>query len=149
MERSARHALGSAALFIAATFVALPATANDSCLVTRVSEAFVSPDGHIQGPGVVKICPHWTISPSLRLSRIYFNGRALGVWMHHAGESGRFVDRDDTVMLRRLPDGQIALADYYWPGADGRPQAPGLRTARLDLTRDAFAVRSPSPATAP
>jgi hypothetical protein len=149
MERSARLALGSAALLIAASLGALPATANDSCLVTRLTEAFVSPDGHLQGPGVVKICPHWTISPSLRLSRIYFNGRALGVWMHHSGESGRFGDGDDTVMLRLLPEGKIALADYYWPGADGRPQAPGLRAARLDMTRDAFAAKPAPTSTSP
>jgi|WetSurMetagenome_2_1015567.scaffolds.fasta_scaffold169191_2 hypothetical protein len=141
MERPARHALGSAALLVAATLTALPAIASDSCLETKVTDVFVSPDGKVQGPGLVKICPHWTISPTLRLSRIYFNGRALGVWMLHSGEGGRFNDRDYAVMLRRLPEGKIALADYYWPGADGRPQAPGLRAAQLEASRDASATR--------
>jgi hypothetical protein len=143
MERSARLALGSAALLVVATLTALPAFANDSCLETKVAEVFVSPDGAVQGPGLVKICPHWTISPSLRLSRIYFNGRALGVWMLHSGEGGRFSDREYAVTLRRLPEGKIALADYYWPGADGRPKAPGLRAAQLEETRDA-AVTMPA-----
>jgi hypothetical protein len=142
MERPARQALGSAALLIAATLTALPALASDPCLETKVTDVFVSPDGKVQGPGVVKVCPHWTISPALRLSRVYFNGRTLGVWMLHSGEGGRFNDRDSSMVLRKLPEGKIALADYYWPGADGRPQAPGLRAAQLEESREAAAARS-------
>ena len=131
MDLYARRTVGSAALLLAALCVNLPSSAGDSCLQTRVSDLFVSPDGKVQGAGLVKICPHWAISPSLRLSRIYFNGRVLGVWMHRAGEGGVFDDRSDRIMLRRLPEGRIALADYYWPGADGRPRAPGLPVAQL------------------
>jgi hypothetical protein len=149
MEQPARRAVGSAALLVAAILIALPAPASDSCVQTRVTEQFVSPDGKLQGPGVVKICPYWTISPSLRLSRIYFNGRALGVWMLRAGEGGRFESRDYLVTLRRLPEGKIALADYYWPGADGRPSAPGLRAAERDAARDPVATQSTVPVLQP
>lgn len=130
MGLQARRAVGSAASLVTAILLAFPAAAGDTCLQTQVSQPFVSPDGKVQGPGVVKICPHWTISPTLRLSRIYFNGRVLGVWMERVGEGGRFDDRVSTVALRRLPDGEMALADYFWFGADGQPSAPGLRVAR-------------------
>lgn len=145
MEQQARRVVGAAALLLAATLTALPVSASDTCLQTRVTDVFVSPDGKVQGPGVVRICPHWTISPSLRLSRIYFNGRALGVWMSRVGEGGRFVDGGSNVMLRKLPEGRIALADYYWPGLDGRPSAPGLRAAQLAVTRNPVATGSSAP----
>jgi hypothetical protein len=148
MDLHARRSVGPAALLLAAFCVTLPTSASDSCLQTRVTELFVSPDGAVQGPGLVKICPYWSISPSLRLSRIYFNGLALGVWMHRAGEGGVFDDRSDRVMLRRLPGGKIALADYYWPGADGRPRAPGLQAALLAGARDGRDAR-PKPASEP
>ena len=149
MEQPARRAVGSAALLVAAILIALPAPASESCVQTRVTEQFVSPDGKIQGPGVVKICPYFTISPSLRLSRIYFNGRALGVWMNRAGEGGKFQSREYLVTLRRLPEGKIALADYYWPGADGRPSAPGLRAAERQSARDTFETKPAPPALMP
>jgi hypothetical protein len=149
MEQQARRVLGSAALIVAAILIARPAPASGSCIQTRVTDDFVSPDGMVQGAGVVKICPYWTISPSLRLSLIYFNGRALGAWMLHAGEGGRFETGEYAVILRRLPEGQIALADYYWPGADGRPSAPGLRAALRTNAREGFAIKPPMPASAP
>jgi hypothetical protein len=149
MEQQARRILGSAALLLAAILIAAPALASDSCIQTRVAEVFVSPDGKSQGPGIVKICPYWSMSPSLRLSRVLLNGRTLGVWMLHSGEGGRFDDRSFAVALRRLPEGRIALADYYWPGADGRPSAPGLRAAQLENARNAFTTKSPIPASVP
>jgi len=79
----------------------------------------------------VKVCPHWTISPSFRLSKVSFNGRTLGVWMTRSREGGKLPDTS-TIRLRRLPEGRIALADHYWPGRDGRPVAPGLRAANLE-----------------
>jgi hypothetical protein len=148
MDHQARRTVGTAALIVAAFCVTLPAPASDSCLQTRVTDLFVSPDGKIQGPGLVKVCPYWSISPSLRLSRIYYNGRALGVWMHRASEGGKFDERSDAVMLRRLPEGKIALADYYWPGADGHPSAPGLRAAQLAAGHAALAA-TPGPASEP
>jgi hypothetical protein len=129
MDQRARRALGSAALITATLTIAAPARAGDACVQTRVTEDFVSPDGKVRGPGVVKVCPYWTISPSLRLSRVLLDGNTLGVWMTRAGEGGRFDDGSSAVVLRRLPEGRIALADYYWPGRDGRPVAPGLRAA--------------------
>ena len=129
MSHEARRALASAAFFLTASLIATAARASDSCLQTGVTESFVSPDGKVRGPGTVKICPYWTISPSLRLSRVLFNGQTLGVWMTRAGEGGRFAQDGSVVAFRRLPERRIALADYYWPGRDGRPWAPGLPTA--------------------
>ena len=40
-----------------------------------------------------------------------------------------FVD-DGTVALRRLASGHLALADYYWPGPDGRPVTAAQAAAR-------------------
>ena len=80
---------------------------------------------------MVKICPYEEVSPSLRLSRVLFNGETLGVWMTRAGEGGRFAQDGSLVALRRLPQRRVALADYYWPGPDGRPWAPGLRAAKI------------------
>jgi hypothetical protein len=105
----------------------MAAQASVTCLQTRVNESFVSPDGKVRGPGTVRVCPYWTMSPTVRLSRVQLNGQTLGVWMSRAGE-GRFEKNPTTITLRRLPEGRVALADYYWPGPDGRPQAPGLRT---------------------
>lgn len=107
------------------------AHASDGCLQTRVQESFVSPDGKVQGPGTVAVCPYWTISPTVRLSRVLWNGRTLGVWMSRASEGGRFEKNPTTITLRRLPEGRVALADYYWPGRDGKPEAPGLRAAAV------------------
>ena len=149
MEQRARRVVGFAALLAAAILLALPAPANDSCVETRVTEIFVSPDGKTQTPGLVRICPHWTISPSIQLSRVMLNGRTLGVWMRHSGEGGRFADREYTVTLRRLPGGRIALADYYWPGADGRPSAPGLRAAQLQEARGTLATQPADPEATP
>lgn len=88
------------------------------------------------------VCPYWTISPTVRLSRVLWNGRTLGVWMSRASEGGRFEKNPTTITLRRLPEGRVALADYYWPGRDGKPEAPGLRTAEV-------AAASPQSAAAP
>ena len=131
MDLRARRVLGSAAVAITAFFIAPAVPAEDNCVQTRVTESFVSPDGKILGPGVVKVCPHWTISPSFRLSKVSFNGRTLGVWMTRSREGGELPDTS-TIRLRRLPEGRIALADHYWPGRDGRPVAPGLRAANLE-----------------
>lgn len=130
MEQRARN-LGGAAFLITATLIPMVAHTSDGCLQTRVTESFVSPDGKVRGPGTVRVCPYWAISPTVRLSRVLLNGQTLGVWMSRAGEGGRFQKDPTTITLRRLPEGRIALADYYWPGPDGRPQAPGLRTAEL------------------
>ena len=131
MSHEARRALASTAFFLAVALTATSARASDSCVQTRVTESFVSPDGRVRGPGMVKICPHWEISPSLRLSRVLFNGQTLGIWMTRAGEGGRFAQDGSVVAFRRLPERRIALADYYWPGRDGRPWAPGLRAAEI------------------
>ena len=130
MNQRARRALRTAALATASLTIAVSAWAVDPCVQTRVTESFVSPDGKTRGPGLVKVCPYWSISPSLRLSKVYFNGHTLGIWMTRAGEDGKFASAS-TIVLRRLPEGRIALADYYWPGRDGRPSAPGLRAAAL------------------
>ena len=140
MEQQARRSLGAAVFLITATLIPMGAHASEGCLQTRVDEAFVSPDGKVRGPGTVRICTYWAISPSVRLSRVQWNGQTLGVWMSRAAEGGRFEKNPTTIRLRRLPEGRIALADYYWPGRDGRPQAPGLRSAEL-------AAASPGPAT--
>ena len=131
MEWQARRVLGSAALLVVASLIVLPAHASGSCLQTRVTDVFVSPDGKVHEPGVVKVCPYWTISPSLRLSRVLLDGRTLGIWMVRAGEGGRFDDASHDVVLRRLPQGRITLANYYWPGEGGSPEAPGLAAAQL------------------
>ncbi|HEX4826041.1 MAG TPA: hypothetical protein VFV19_17215 [Candidatus Polarisedimenticolaceae bacterium] len=120
--------MGSAAFLFTALIVTTGAQAADTCVQTRVTDAFVSPDGHVHGPGVVKVCPYWSVTPSLRLNSVSFNGTTLGIWMTRAGEAGKFAD-GTMIALRRLPEGRIALADYYWPGRDGRPEAPGLRAA--------------------
>lgn len=115
--------------------------AEDTCVQTRVTESFVSPDGKAHGPGVVKVCPYWTISPSFRLNKVSFNGMPLGIWMTRAREGGKLPDLN-SIELRHLPDGRIALADHYWPGRDGRPVAPGLRTVYLDTP---VVAEAPSP----
>ena len=134
MKQRTRNSLGAAAILITATLIPIAAQASDGCLQTHVSESFVSPDGKVRGPGTLKVCPYWEISPSLRLSRLQLNGRTLGVWMSRAGEGGRFEKDPTTLRLRRLPEGRVALADYYWPGPDGRPEAPGLRAALEDAS---------------
>ena len=143
MVQRARRALGATAIlgtaFLVAT-VAPVALAAETCVQTRVSESFVSPDGRVRGPGVVKVCPYWSVSPSLRLNSVSFNGVKLGIWMTRAGEAGKFAD-SAKLTLRRLPEGRIALADYYWPGRDGRPMAPGLRAANAQ--GDAAAASTP------
>ena len=140
MERRARSNLGGAAFLITATLIPMAAHASDGCLQTRVQESFVSPDGTVRGPGTVRVCPYWTVSPTVRLSRVLWNGQTLGIWMSRAGEGGRFEKDPTTIRLRRLPEGRIALADYYWPGRDGRPEAPGLQTAELVSTSPPLAT---------
>jgi len=141
MQR-ARRALRTAALVTGTLMIAVSAWAGNPCLQTRVAESFVSPDGKVRGPGLVKVCPYWSVSPSLRLSKVYFNGHTIGIWMTRAGEDGKFADAS-TVVLRRLPEGRIALADYYWPGRDGRPSAPGLRAAALAERTDTITPVGP------
>ena len=131
MDQRARQMLGSAAIGIAASLSAASAHAAGTCVQTRVTESFVSPDGRDRGPGMLKVCPHWTISPSLRLSKVALDGVTLGVWMTRAGEGGKLPD-SSLIVLRHLPGGRIALADHYWPGRDGRPEAPGLRAANRE-----------------
>jgi len=131
MDQRARHMLGSAAIGIAASLIAASAHAAGTCVQTRVTESFVSPDGRDRGPGVLKVCPYWTISPSLRLSKVALDGVTLGIWMTRAGEGGKLPD-SSLIVLRHLPGGRIALADHYWPGRDGRPVAPGLRAANRE-----------------
>ena len=111
----------------------IPAHGLGSCLETRLAEPFVAPDGSVHQAGVVRICPYWSLTPSVRLSKITLNGSTLGVWMSRAGEGGAFSGDDSRIALRRLPQGGVALADYYWPGADGRPVAPGLRQPPTEL----------------
>ena len=137
MKRRARSNLGVAAFLITATLIPMATQASVTCLQTRVTESFVSPDGEVRGPGMVRVCPYWSMSPTVRLSRVQLNGQTLGVWMSRASEGGRFEKNPTTLTLRRLPEGRIALADYYWPGRDGRPEAPGLRVAELEDTSDA------------
>ena len=131
MDLQARRVLGSAAILLSAFLIAPAVTAAETCAQTRVTETFVSPDGKTHGPGIVRVCPYWTISPSFRLNKVSFNGIPLGVWMTRAREGGKLPDTS-TIELRRLPEGRIALADHYWFGRDGRPVAPGLRTANFD-----------------
>ena len=139
MNTTAHRALGSAVLLLtAAFFVTTDAISAENCVQTRVEETFVAPDGQILQPGIVKVCPYWTISPSVRLSRVILNGRTLGVWMSRAGEGGRF-EEGPAVVLRRLPKGRVALANFYWPGDDGRPSAPGLRTVPTETAEEAIA----------
>ena len=144
----ARRVLGSAALLVVASLITLAAHASGSCLQTRVTDVFVSPDGKVQKPGVVTVCPYWTISPSLRLSRVLLDGRTLGIWMVRAGEGGRFDDRTHDVVLRRLPQGRIALANFYWPGEGGNPEAPGLAAAQLRTVEEPW-VATALPKTLP
>lgn len=73
---------------------------------------------------MLKVCPYWTISPSLR-------GVTLGIRMTRAGEGGKLPD-SSLIVLRHLPGGRIALADHSWPGRDGRPVAPGLRAVNRE-----------------
>ena len=131
MDLQARRVLGSTAIVLSSFLIAPAVTAAETCAQTRVTESFVSPDGKPHGPGVVKVCPYWTISPSFRLNQVSFNGIPLGVWMTRAREGGKLPDTS-TIELRRLPEGRIALADHYWFGRDGRPVAPGLRTVYLE-----------------
>ena len=131
-----------AVIFTSAIFIATAAQAAGTCVQTRVSDAFVSPDGKVRGPGVVKVCPYWSVTPSLRLNTVSFNGVRLGVWMTRAGEAGKFAD-SAKINLRRLPEGRIALADYYWPGRDGQPVAPGLRAANANLASASDASATP------
>ena len=142
MGQRARRALGSAFILTTAFLIASAAQGAASCFQTRVTDTFVSPDGKVHGPGVVKVCPYWEVTPSLRLNTVSFNGVTLGIWMTRAGEAGRFAD-GAKIALRRLPEGRIALADYYWPGHDGRPEAPGLRAATLEGTPVAAAPLGP------
>ena len=136
-----RARLRPVAILSSALLIASTVHAAGTCVQTRVTDAFVSPDGKVHGPGLVKVCPYWEVTPSLRLNRVSFNGVTLGIWMTRAGEAGKFPDASK-IALRRLPDGRIALADYYWPGRDGQPVAPGLRAATATLA-------SPSGAGAP
>ena len=149
MDGKTLRILGGTAFFVTAMLTVPPARTAELCIQTRVTEAFVSPDGSIHQPGVVRICPYSRLSPAVRLARIVYDGRTLGVWMNRVGEAGRFADEGrTTIALRRLPQGRVALADYFWPGPDGKPKAPGLRPlaseAAVDGTKDfaaAFALQ--------
>jgi hypothetical protein len=118
------------ALVLAAT----EARAEGNCIAARVNDQVVLPDGSVHEAGVVRICPEARLSPSVRLCSIAVNGRTAGIWMNRVSEGGRFVADDGTVALRRLASGYLALADYYWPGADGRPVT--AVTADLALVRE-------------
>ena len=141
MGQRARR-FGPATILTSAILITSAAQATGTCVQTRVTDAFVSPDGKVRGPGIVKVCPYWEVTPSLRLNTVSFNGVALGIWMTRAGEAGKFAD-STKIALRRLPEGRIALANYYWPGRDGRPSAPGLRAANLESTSVASAPLGP------
>ena len=97
------------------------ARADGSCIAARVADHVVLPDGSVHEAGIVTICPEIKLSPAVRLCSIAVNGKTMGVWMNRVSEGGRFVTDDGRVTMRRLANGHLALADYYWPGADGRP----------------------------
>ena len=109
---------------LAAAILLVPVTsahADGSCVAARVEDQVVLPDGSVHEPGIVTICPETKLSPAVRLCSIAVNGRTVGVWMNRVSEGGRFVTDDGRVTMRRLANGHLALAYYYWPGADGRP----------------------------
>lgn len=123
--RASRVVFGIASVAVLALF-ATPALAAGNCLQARLEESVILPDGSVHAPGVVSICPTAVLNPSVRLCRIAVDGHAMGFWMNRVSEGGRFVADSGTISLRRVPGGGLALADYYWPGKDGRPVAPGL-----------------------
>jgi hypothetical protein len=103
-----------------------PIRAEGRCVAARIDSEVVLPDGSVHEPGIVTICPETKLSPAVRLCSIAVNGRTAGIWMNRVSEGGRFVADDGTLSLRRLANGHLALADYYWPGADGRPITAAL-----------------------
>jgi hypothetical protein len=106
--------------------VATPVRAEGNCVAARIDSEVVLPDGSVHEPEIVTICPETKLSPAVRLCSIAVNGRTAGIWMNRVSEGGRFVSDDGTVSLRRLANGHLALADYYWPGADGQPVTAAL-----------------------
>lgn len=125
MSRQVSRVLfGIAALVL--LIAAAPARAEGSCVAARVDSEVVLPDGSVHEPGIVTICPETKLSPAVRLCSIAVNGRTAGVWMNRVSEGGKFVADDGRLSLRRLANGHLALADYYWPGADGRPVTAAL-----------------------
>ena len=132
-------AMTAAALILSAT----PARADKGCIAARVHDPVVLPDGSLHEAGIVTICPETRLSPSVRLCSIAVNGRTAGIWMNRVSEGGRFVADDGTVALRRLASGHLALADYYWPGPDGRPVTAANAAARPpEVLREAPAVEA-------
>ena len=115
---------GVAALFL--LIAPAPVRAEGNCVAARIDSQVVLPDGSVHEPGIVTICPETKLSPAVRLCSIAVNGRTAGVWMNRVSEGGKFVADDGTLSLRRLANGHLALADYYWPGADGRPVTAAL-----------------------
>jgi len=122
----------------ALTLAATPARANGGCIAARMNDQVVLPDGSLHEAGIVTICPETRLSPSVRLCSIAVNGRTAGIWMNRVSEGGRFVADDGTVALRRLASGHLALADYYWPGPDGRP----VTAATAGMRREEPAVEA-------
>jgi hypothetical protein len=119
-----------------------PAHANGGCIAARVNDQVVLPDGSLHEAGIVTICPETRLSPSVRLCSIAVNGRTAGIWMNRVSEGGRFVADDGTVALRRLASGHLALADYYWPGPDGRPVTATTAARREEPAVEAAALFS-------
>jgi hypothetical protein len=121
MSRQVRRVVFGVMTAAALILCATPARADKGCIAARVDDQVVLPDGSLHEAGVVTICPETRLSPSVRLCSIAVNGRTAGIWMNRVSEGGRFVADGGTVALRRLANGHLALADYYWPGRDGRP----------------------------
>lgn len=126
MSRQVSRVLFGVVAALVLTMAAAPIRAEGSCVAARIDSEVVLPDGSVHAPGIVTICPETKLSPAVRLCSIAVNGRTAGIWMNRVSEGGRFVADDGTVSLRRLANGHLALADYYWPGADGQPVTAAL-----------------------
>ena len=126
MSRQVSRVLFGVVAALVLTMAAAPIRAEGSCVAARIDSEVVLPDGSVHEPGIVTICPETKLSPAVRLCSIAVNGRTAGIWMNRVSEGGRFVADDGTVSLRRLANGHLALADYYWPGADGHPVTAAL-----------------------
>ena len=126
MSRQVSRVLFGVVAALILPMAATPVRAAGDCVAARIDSEVVLPDGSVHEPGILTICPETKLSPAVRLCSIAVNGRTAGVWMNRVSEGGRFVSDDGTLSLRRLANGHLALADYYWPGADGRPVTAAL-----------------------
>ena len=70
------------------------AEAADSCLLARVPQSFVLPDGSVHEPGTLRVCRDRALNPAIELDEITIGGNKVGVFQaKHTATEARDVFR--------------------------------------------------------